>query len=67
MHSNLIMLLPWQHESAMAALREECSRKEGSLQRRLEKAEKDCQVCRAELALHISDKTKLKEELEKWR
>ena len=51
----------------MAALREECSRKDGGVQKRVEKAERECQAYRAELALHASDKAKLKEELEKWR
>ena len=55
------------HEAAMATLREECSRKDGGTQKRVEKAERECQAYRAELALHASDKAKLKEELDKWR
>ena len=51
----------------MATLREECSRKDGGTQKRVEKAERECQAYRAELALHASDKAKLKEELDKWR
>ena len=51
----------------MALLREELSRKESSAQKRVDRAQKELQAMRTEVMMHVSDKAKLEEEVERWR
>lgn len=64
-----------QLEQSLAALREELARsearweaeagkREGATQRKAERAQRENQDLRAEIAMHISDKRKLQEELQ---
>ena len=51
----------------MALLREELSHKESSAQKRVDRAQKEIQAMRTEVMMHVSDKAKLEEEVERWR
>lgn len=56
-----------QCEAEMAIQKEELSRKASSAQKRVDRAQREVEGMRTELMMHISDKAKLEEEVERWR
>ena len=56
-----------QFDAEIAVLKEELSRKETSGQKRVDRAQREVQGMRAEMMMHVSDKAKLEEEVERWR
>ena len=51
----------------MALMRQELLHKESSTQKRVDRAQKEIQGMKTEVMMHVSDKAKLEEEVERWR
>lgn len=51
----------------MALMRQELLHKESSAQKRVDRAQKEIQGMKTEVMMHVSDKAKLEEEVERWR
>lgn len=54
-------------EEQLALLREELSGGKVESQRRVERAQREAHALRTEVALHVADKGKLQEEVQRWR
>ena len=50
-----------------SSLQQELSHKEMGAQKRVDRLQRECESLRTELALHIAEKAKLQEEVERWK
>ena len=51
----------------MALMRKELLHKESSARKRVDRAQKEIQGMKTEVMMHVCDKAKLEEEVERWR